>query len=60
MTASQTGENLSVTYACNGAASGGWWDGPCQEFNNGYGLVTLYNDGSFENEYVEFDCTPQA
>jgi 3',5'-cyclic-AMP phosphodiesterase len=51
---------LGVTYACNGAVSGGWWDGPCQEFNNGYGLVTLYHDGSFRNEYVEFGWTPQA
>lgn len=51
---------LGVTYACNGAVSGGWWDGPCQEFHNGYGLVTLYADGSVENRYVEFGWTARA
>jgi hypothetical protein len=45
---------LGVTYCCSGAVSGGWWDGPCQEFPNGYGLVTLYNDGSFDNRYVAY------
>jgi len=45
---------LGITYYCNGAVSAGWWSGPCQEFENGYGLVQLYDDGSFENEYVEF------
>ncbi len=45
---------LGVTYYCNGAVCGGWWSGPCQEFNNGYGLVELFEDGSFNNQYVEF------
>ncbi len=47
-------EYLGVTYFCNGAVSGGWWKGPCQEFDPGYGLVDLYDDGSFENRYVTF------
>lgn len=45
---------LGVTYYCNGAASGGWWGGPCQEFGNGYGLVELYDDGTATNQYVEY------
>jgi len=45
---------LGVTYLCNGAVSGGWWKGPCQEFEPGYGLVDLYNDGSFDHRYVTY------
>ena len=43
-----------VTYFCNGAVSGGWWGGNYQECNPGYALVDLYDDGTFENQYVEF------
>jgi 3',5'-cyclic AMP phosphodiesterase CpdA len=46
-----------VTYCCNGAVSGGWWGGPCQEFQNGFGVVDLYDDGSFRNEYVTYEWT---
>lgn len=48
-----------VTYCCNGAVSGGWWGGPCQEFQNGYGVVDLFDDGSFRNEYVTYAWTPR-
>lgn len=48
-----------VTYCCNGAVSGGWWGGPYHECNNGYGVVNLYDDGSFRNEYVTFPWTPK-
>lgn len=43
-----------ITYCCNGAVSGGWWGGNYQECTYGYGLVDLYDDGTFENKYVEF------
>lgn len=46
---------LGVTYYCNGAVSGGWWGGKYQEFSNGYAIVDLFEDGSCENKYVEFD-----
>jgi len=49
-----------VTYFCNGAVSGGWWNGAYQECNPGYALVDLYDDGSFENQYVEFGWKAQA
>lgn len=51
---------LGVSYFCNGAVSGGWWGGKYQEFGNGYAIVDLYDDGSFENKYVEFNWTPKA
>lgn len=44
-----------VTYLCNGAVSGGWWRGKNAETANGYALVDLYDDGTFENRYVEYE-----
>jgi len=41
-----------VTYCCNGAVSGAWWGGNYHECAPGYGLVDLYDDGSFYNQYV--------
>lgn len=48
-----------VNYCCNGAVCGGWWKGHNQEFGEGYGLVDLYDDGSFTCEYVEYGWTPR-
>jgi 3',5'-cyclic-AMP phosphodiesterase len=45
---------LGVSYICNGAVCGGWWGGPYQECKEGYGLVDLFDDGTFENQYVEY------
>jgi 3',5'-cyclic-AMP phosphodiesterase len=47
-------EYNGVTYCCNGAASGAWWKGPHRECREGYTLVDLYSDGTFENRYVEY------
>ncbi len=47
-------EYLGITYACNGAVSGGWWGGPCQEFDPGYAMVDLYDDGSSQVEYITY------
>ena len=52
-------EYLGITYACNGAVSGGWWGGPYQEFNPGYALVDLYDNGSSSVEYVNYGWTPK-
>jgi Icc protein len=41
----------NVTYICNGAVSGAWWEGNRRETAPGYGLVDLYADGSFEESY---------
>jgi hypothetical protein len=45
---------LGVSYYCNGAVSGAWWDGDYQECAPGYALVDLYDDGSVENVYVTY------
>jgi 3',5'-cyclic AMP phosphodiesterase CpdA len=53
-------EYLGITYACNGAVSGGWWGGPYQEFEPGYALVDLYDDGTSSVEYVTYGWTPKT
>ncbi len=49
-----------ITYLCNGAVSGSWWYGPYKDTPPGYGLVTLYDDGSFDHEYVLYPWDPEA
>lgn len=46
---------MGVSYLCNGAVSGGWWKGKnLEECDAGYGLIDLYDDGSFENQYITY------
>ncbi len=47
-----------VSYLCNGAVCGAWWKGDHQECDEGYGLIDLYDDGSFAHQYVAFNWTP--
>jgi 3',5'-cyclic-AMP phosphodiesterase len=49
---------LGVDYFCNGAVSGGWWEGRYQEFGNGYAIVDLLDDGSVETRFHEFAWVP--
>ena len=44
----------NVTYICDGAVSGAWWEGNKRETAPGYGLIDLYSDGSFEEKYVNY------
>ncbi|SDD70888.1 Calcineurin-like phosphoesterase [Mucilaginibacter pineti] len=44
----------NVTYLCNGAVSGGWWEGNRRETPPGYGLIDLYADGNFEERYITY------
>lgn len=44
----------NVTYLCNGAVSGAWWEGNRRQTAPGYGLIDLYADGSFEERYVNY------
>lgn len=44
----------NVTYICNGAVSGAWWEGNRRETAPGYGLIDLYSDGTFEERYVNY------
>jgi Icc protein len=48
-----------VTYCCNGAVSGGWWGGDYHGVTYGYGLIDLYEDGTFENQYVTYGWKTQ-
>jgi 3',5'-cyclic-AMP phosphodiesterase len=45
---------LGKTYVCDGAVCGNWWRGPCQQFAEGYGVVDLWPDGTFEHQYVTY------
>jgi Icc protein len=44
----------NVTYICNGAVSGAWWEGNKRETAPGYGLIDFYADGSFNEQYVNY------
>jgi Icc protein len=44
----------NVTYLCNGAVSGAWWEGNKRETEPGYGLIDFYADGSFDERYVNY------
>ena len=43
-----------VTYICGGAVSANWWKGKHQKVEEGYGVVDLYDDASFEYAYVPY------
>jgi 3',5'-cyclic-AMP phosphodiesterase len=43
-----------VTYLCNGAVSGSWWKGRHKDCDEGYAVLDLYDDGSFDCEYVKY------
>ncbi|QXV64157.1 metallophosphoesterase [Mucilaginibacter sp. 21P] len=42
----------NITYICDGAVSGAWWEGNRRETLPGYGLIDLYADGSFKEKYI--------
>ncbi len=44
-----------VTYACNGAVCGSWWNGNYHETPAGYAIVDLWEDASFRIQYLPFD-----
>jgi hypothetical protein len=44
----------NVTYNCNGAVSGNWWNGDYHQTPAGYALINLYEDGTFNREYVAY------
>lgn len=43
-----------VSYFCNGAVSGAWWEGPHHDCHNGYALIDLFDDGSIERRYITY------
>lgn len=49
-----------VSYFCNGAVCGNWWKGRHKECGEGYAIVDLFDDGTFENRYVGYGWKAQA
>jgi len=47
-------EYNNVTYICNGAVSGAWWEGNRRQTAPGYGALDLFADGSFQERYVNY------
>ena len=43
-----------VTYICDGAVCGAWWKGKNYEFDAGYGIFDLYDDGTFGHQYINY------
>ncbi len=46
---------LGITYYCNGAISGKWWDGAFQEFEPAYAVFDFHNDGTVSREMIEYN-----
>lgn len=53
-------EYNGVTYVCNGAVCGAWWKGAYRQTPPGYGVVDLFDDGSFDERYVTYDAPSDA
>ncbi len=49
-----------TTYICDGAVSGGWWKGPNLSCVEGYGVIDLYDDGSFDHRYHTYGWQARA
>jgi hypothetical protein len=43
-----------VTFICNGAVSGAWWEGSRRQTAPGYGIIDLYADGTFDEQYINY------
>ncbi|MCI0364583.1 MAG: metallophosphoesterase [Phycisphaerales bacterium] len=43
-----------VTYLCNGAVCGAWWKGRHKECDEGYAVIDLFDDGTFEHQYIKY------
>ncbi|MFA5292298.1 MAG: metallophosphoesterase [Phycisphaerae bacterium] len=47
-------EYNNVTYICDGAVCGAWWGGAFHQCEEGYGLFDLYDDGTFDHQYIDY------
>lgn len=45
---------MGVDFVSNGAVSGSWWGGPHQWVPEGYGVFDLFDDGTYEYQYVTY------
>jgi 3',5'-cyclic AMP phosphodiesterase CpdA len=44
----------NVSYVCDGAVCAAWWGGAFQQCEEGYGIFDLYDDGTFDHQYVDY------
>jgi len=49
-----------VTYLCNGAVSANWWKGRHKDCDEGYAVIDLFDDGSFDQQYVKYGWKAEA
>ena len=49
-----------VSYICDGAVSGAWWKGKHQGLDEGFGCVDLYDDGTFDHQYLTYGWAARA
>jgi hypothetical protein len=49
-----------ISYICGGAVCGDWWRGNRVRSVEGYGLVDLYSDGTFDYSYQPFGWEVRA
>lgn len=49
-----------ITYICDGAVSGNWWKGIHDGVPEGYGVIDLFDDGSFEHQYMTYGWNARA
>jgi 3',5'-cyclic AMP phosphodiesterase CpdA len=47
-------EFRGISFICDGAVSGNWWKGPHLEFPEGYGVIDLQPDGTFDHQYITY------
>jgi hypothetical protein len=48
-----------ITYGCHGAVCGKWWEGAYHHTPAGYARIDLFDDGSFEIDYLDFGWRPR-
>lgn len=46
-----------VSYLCNGAVCGNWWNGRLQDFEPGFVVMDLFPNGSFEQQFIKWGWT---
>ena len=53
-------EYNGITYVCDGAVCGDKWKGPRRQTPEGYGIIDLYDDGTFRHQYVPYGWHAKA
>lgn len=46
---------LGISFVCDGSICGRWWNGPYEEFAEGFGVFDLYADGTFAHQYHAYE-----